>query len=60
MQTLNAVHQCLRFAADRLGLVVDATANDRQQLGLPRNKQLVCAVDHRLSLSNPPLGERSF
>src|SRR5688500_11904994 len=35
--------------------VVDAAAADAQNLGLPRDRQVVFAVDHRFALSNPAL-----
>lgn len=52
---IDTIHQRQCSRANGFGLVVHAAAADIQQLGLASNRELVVAVGHRFSLSNPAL-----
>src|SRR5258706_4102156 len=55
MQFVDASHQRELGFADRFGLVVRRAAADAQDFGLALDRQLVLAIDHRFTLSNPAL-----
>jgi predicted TIM-barrel fold metal-dependent hydrolase len=55
MQLVDPAHDLQVRARDRLRLVADSAPADAERRGLPRNGQVVVAVDHRLALSKPAL-----
>src|SRR6266702_6175236 len=55
MQPVETPHDCEVSLRHRPRQVVDAAAADAKNLGLPNDRQIVPAVDHRFALSNPAL-----
>src|SRR5207249_1397624 len=56
MQLVESPHQRTMDFRDRLRLVIERRARQRQQLALPSDRELgMMAVDHRFALSKPAL-----
>src|SRR5262249_61074688 len=55
MQLVHAPHQCKIGGRHRTRLVVKTAATDVQHGRLPREREIMIAVNHRLALSNPAL-----
>ena len=55
MQLVHAPHQCKIGGRHRTRLVVKTAATDVQHGRLPREWEIMIAVNHRVALSNPAL-----
>ena len=55
MQFVDTPHQFQITGTHRMGLIVDGTAADANQLSLALNRKGMATVDYRFALSNPAL-----